>query len=33
MGIYPYVKRGADVALSLLALVCLSPVYIAWRRR
>ena len=29
MGIYPYVKRGADVALSLLALVCLSPVYIA----
>ena len=25
---YPYIKRGADVILSLLALICLSPVYL-----
>lgn len=25
---YPYIKRGADVVLSLLALCCLSPVYL-----
>ncbi len=25
---YPYIKRGADVVLSLLALICLSPVYL-----
>ena len=25
---YPFVKRGADVVLSLLALICLSPVYL-----
>ena len=29
MGAYPIVKRGADVALSLLALICLSPVLLA----
>ena len=26
---YPFIKRGADVVLSLLALICLSPVYLA----
>lgn len=25
---YPFIKRGADVVLSLLALICLSPVYL-----
>ena len=25
---YPYIKRGADVILSLLALICLSPAYL-----
>ena len=25
---YPCIKRGADVVLSLLALICLSPVYL-----
>ena len=25
---YPYIKREADVVLSLLALICLSPVYL-----
>ena len=25
---YPYIKRGADVILSLLALICLSPGYL-----
>ena len=29
MGVYPHVKRGADALLSLLALVCLSPLYLA----
>lgn len=29
MGVYPYVKRGADALLSLLALLCLSPLYLA----
>ena len=29
MNVYPYVKRGADALLSLLALVCLSPLYLA----
>ena len=28
MRAYPYIKRGADFVLSLLALVCLSPLYI-----
>ena len=26
---YPYIKRGADVLFALLALICLSPVYLA----
>ena len=26
---YPCIKRGADVLLSLLTLICLSPVYLA----
>ena len=29
MGVYPHVKRGADALRSLLALVCLSPLYLA----
>ena len=26
---YPYIKRGADVLFALLALICLSPMYLA----
>ena len=26
---YPYIKRGADMLFALLALICLSPVYLA----